>query len=121
MKKKVFVQARYLPNTSTSLRKGLHRRSSACAYIIQPCRSSQVSSTELLSCFTIPGKHRPSSPRKESKSPSPRRENNSRPQSPRKEPKQTRSVETETIPQSNVEASLKSDVYKLEQLVLLLR
>ncbi|EDO42377.1 predicted protein [Nematostella vectensis] len=65
-------------------------------------------------------KHRPTSPRKESRPPSPRK-TSPRPQSPKKEPKQTRSVETETSPQSNVEASLKSDVYKLEQLVLLLR
>lgn len=45
-----------------------------------------------------------------------------RPQSPSKDFKpQTRSVETETVPQTNMEATLKSDVYKLEQLVLLLR
>ena len=71
------------------------------------------------------GKIRPTSPRKESSRPSsPKKDpmNSSRPQSPRKEPKpQTRSVETETVPQTSVEATLQSDVYKLEQLVLLLR
>ncbi|CAH3193931.1 unnamed protein product [Porites evermanni] len=47
--------------------------------------------------------------------------NSSGPHSTRKEPKpQTRSVETETVPQTSVEATLQSDV-KLEQLVLLPR
>ncbi|XP_020624000.1 forkhead-associated domain-containing protein 1-like isoform X1 [Orbicella faveolata] len=73
----------------------------------------------------ITGRSRPSSPRKEISRPSsPKKEpvTSSRPQSPRKDPKpQTRSVETETVPQTSVEATLQSDIYKLEQLVLLLR
>ena len=77
--------------------------------------------------FFVPvtGKSRPSSPRKETSRPSsPKKEptTSSRLQSPRKDPKpQTRSVETETVPQTSVEATLQSDIYKLEQLVLLLR
>jgi len=84
---------------------------------------NQVSSVVFF--VVVKGKNRPSSPRKETSRPSsPKKEpvTSSRPQSPRKDPKpQTRSVETETVPQSSVEASLQSDIYKLEQLVLLLR
>ncbi|XP_015760534.1 PREDICTED: forkhead-associated domain-containing protein 1-like isoform X3 [Acropora digitifera] len=71
------------------------------------------------------GRNRPISPDKEStRTHFSRKESMSsgRPQSPSKDFKpQTRSVETETVPQTNMEATLKSDVYKLEQLVLLLR
>ncbi|KAM7425277.1 hypothetical protein ABFA07_023278 [Porites harrisoni] len=93
--------------------------------LLRLTRQNRQLEQEAMHAKQTTGKIRPTSPRKESSRPSsPKKDpmNSSRPQSPRKEPKpQTRSVETETVPQTSVEATLQSDVYKLEQLVLLLR
>ncbi|XP_073231064.1 forkhead-associated domain-containing protein 1-like [Porites lutea] len=93
--------------------------------LLRLTRQNRQLEQEAMHAKQTTGKIRPTSPHKESSRPSsPKKDpmNSSRPQSPRKEPKpQTRSVETETVPQTSVEATLQSDVYKLEQLVLLLR
>lgn len=93
--------------------------------LLRLTRQNRQLEQEAMYAKQMTGKSRPSSPRKEASRPSsPKKElaSSSRPQSPRKDPKpQTRSVETETVPQTSVEATLQSDVYKLEQLVLLLR
>ncbi|KAL9970156.1 hypothetical protein ACROYT_G022484 [Oculina patagonica] len=93
--------------------------------LLRLTRQNRQLEQEAMYSKQITGKSRPSSPRKETSRPSsPKKELvvSSRPQSPRKDPKpQTRSVETETVPQTSVEATLQSDIYKLEQLVLLLR
>lgn len=88
-------------------------------------QNKQLQQESIYDKQTSAARNRPISPHKESCRPTSsmkESESSSRPQSPRKVSKpQTISAETETVPQTSVEATLKSDIYKLEQLVLLLR